>query len=384
MKPIKVVQINKLFFPWIGGIETVVRQLVQGLAKTKEFEVTVLAGNEKKSIKTLQYEWSGAKVYKAGSIGIKFSTPLAPLYPFVLRKLIKENEVFHFHVPNPLGEVSFFFNQIPKHKKVVVTVHADLQQTRWKFFAPIYNFFFKRLLQRADIITTMGPQNIDSFASLAPFKHKCVVVPLAFDETHDVTVTEADKTNFRKQYALDTSKQTIIFVGRLSYYKGISHLLEAVHQLPNTQLIIVGDGQLKSEIIQQIKDLHLENRVVLTGFLQGHPLACAYSVSDLFVLASTTESETFGIVQAEAMKFGLPIINTALPTAVVSVSLNNVTGLTIEPANTLALQEAISIILNNEALRSQFAKNSFERSKLFTPETMVSNYASVYRSAVNI
>lgn len=383
MKPIKIVQINKLFFPWIGGIETVVRQLVQGLSKTKDFEVTVLAGNEKKSIQTLQYNWNGAKVYKVGSMGIKFSTPLAPFYPFVLNKLIKQNDVFHFHVPNPLGEVSYFFNRIPKHKKVIVTVHADLQQTRWKFFAPVYNFFFKRLLERADVITTMGPQNIDSFASLAPFKHKCVVVPLAFDETHDIAVSENDKNNFQKKYQLDPHKKTIIFVGRLSYYKGISHLLEAVNQLPNTQLIIVGDGQLKNEIVQQIKDLHLENRVVLTGFLQGHPLACAYSVSNLFVLASTTESETFGIVQAEAMKFGLPIINTALPTAVVSVSLHNITGLTIKPGNTDALIEAINTILQDDELRNQFANNSLERSKLFTPETMVTNYANVYRSAVN-
>jgi len=379
MKPIKIVQINKLFFPWIGGIETVVRQLVQGLVKSKEFEVTVLAGNEESGLKSNVYEWQGAKVYKAGSLGIKFSTPLSPMYPFVLRRLIKENDVFHFHVPNPLGEVSFFFSKIPAHKKVVVTVHADVQQTRWKFFAPVYNFFFKRLLKRADVITTMGPQNIDSFKSLEPFKHKCVVVPLAFDDTHDVEVNEQDKQNFIEKHKLDINKPIIIFVGRLSYYKGIDYLLNAVAKLEKVQLLIAGDGQLKESIVKQINELQLYSRVRMLGFVQGKELATAYLVSSLFVLPSTTESETFGIVQAEAMKFGLPIINTALPTAVVSVSLHNVTGLTVGPSDTTALKNAIENIISNKELQRTFAQNSLERSKLFTPEKMVANYSAYYK-----
>lgn len=375
---IKVLQINKLFYPWIGGVETVVMQLVEGLAKDKDFEVGILAGNENKKITNINYEWKGAKVYKASSLGIQFSTPLSVSYPFVLHKLIKEYDVFHFHVPNPLGELSFFLNQIPKNKRVVVTVHADVQQTRWNFFAPAYNYFLKKLLNRADIITTMAPQNIDCFDCLKPYKEKCTVVPLAYDETHVCTVTEEDKTKFRASFGLNEIRKTVIFVGRLSYYKGISFLIDAIRQLKDTQLIIVGDGQLKEEIIKQINELGLSERVILTGFLRGHSLACAYSVSDLFVLPSTTKSETFGIVQLEAMKFALPVINTNLPTGVTSVSINGETGLTIQPSNVSALTKAISTILNDDNLRKRFSQNALQRSELFTPEIMVANYKKVY------
>lgn len=376
---IRVVQINKLFYPWIGGVETVVRQLAEGLAQDTDFQVSVLAGNEKRGLSDVSYPWKGATIHKAASMGIKFSTPISFSYPFLFRKLIAENDVFHFHAPNPMGEFSLWMSSIPRHKKVIVTVHADVQQTRWKFFAPAYNFFFDRLLRRADVITNMGEQNIHCFKSLAPYKNKCVVVPLAYDETHDYEVSDQDKAAFHQQYGLDPHKKTLIFVGRLSYYKGISHLLEAVSQIPEVQLLLVGDGQLKSDIEIQIRNLGVQDRVVMTGFLKGLPLATAYSVSDLFVLPSTTESETFGIVQAEALRFGLPVINTALPTAVPSVSLHNQTGLTIKPGDTPELINAIAQILGDDQLRARFASEAARRSQLFSPARMVSLYKQYYR-----
>ena len=375
---IKILQVNKLFYPWIGGVETVVRQLAEGLAKRPDFDVSVLAGNEHKSLKNKHYKWKNINVIKAASIGFKFSTPLSASYPFLLKRLINENDVFHFHAPNPLGELAAYLSPIPKHKKVIVTVHADVQQTRWKFFSPVYNFFFKKLLERADVITTMGSQNIDCFKSITPFRSKCVVVPLAYDETHDYPVSAEDIEAFMLTYALHKGKKTIIFVGRLSYYKGLSFLLEAVKQIEDVQLLIVGDGQLKQDIEDRINKLNLKDRVVMTGFLQGLLLATAYTLSDIFVLPSTTESETFGIVQAEAMKFGLPVINTSLPTAVPSVSLHGQTGLTVPPANVPALKNALNQILNDDALREKYAQNSLERSHLFSPEIMVENFRKIY------
>lgn len=370
----RVLLINKLFYPVYGGVETVVAQLAEGLAKDENFKVTVLAGNEKPSLLNKYHQWHNATVCKTAGFGTIFNTALSFYYPFVLHRLIRTHDVFHFHVPNPLGELSFFFNTIPPNKKVIASVHADISQTRRKFFSPVYNFFLKKLLDRADVITTMTPQNRDRFPILQPYLHKCEIVPLSYDagHMHDVSIT--DKLSFYNKYNIDQTKKIVLFVGRLSSYKGIDHLLKAAATINNVQLVIAGDGELKKDLKKLAASLN--KSTVFTGYINGHEMACAYSIADVFVLPSTTE--TFGIVQAEAMRFGVPVINTDLNTGVNYVSINHETGLTVPPADSGALADAIKKIVNDETLRKRFSANALIRSKLFAPEMMVARFKDLY------
>ena len=373
----RVLLINKLFEPVIGGVETVVAQIAQGLGNDKNFKTTILAGNEKLSFANKYYTWNNAGVCKTASLGTIYNTALSINYPLALHALIQSHDVFHFHVPNPLGELSFFFNKIPANKKVIVTVYADVRQTKRKFYAPAYNFFLKKLLKRADVITTMSPQNRDGFPILQPFLNKIVIVPIAYDGRHIKEVTALQKAAFINKFNIDATKKIVLFVGRLSEEKGLPFLIDAVAKMDNVQLIIAGDGYLKESLLQQSKELACDN-IVFTGFIDHHDMACAYSLADVFVLPST--SETFGIVQAEAMRFGVPVINTALNTGVNYVSLNNDTGLTVAPKNADALASAINTIINDDDLRSKFSKNALQRSEMFTPERMVDSFKNLYLS----
>jgi glycosyltransferase involved in cell wall biosynthesis len=366
--------ITKLFYPVYGGVETAVAQIAEGIARDDQFKLTVLAGNEKVALRNTYYDWRNAVICKTAAFGTIFNTALSFHYPFALRKLIRANDVFHFHVPNPLGELSFYFNKIPANKKVIVTVHADVSQTRRKFFSPVYNIFLRKLLDRADVITTMTPQNRDGFSILQPYLTKTVIVPLAYDAQHVYEVSNTDKITFCRKYNIDQTKKIVLFVGRLSSYKGVDYLLKAVSAIDGIQLVIAGDGELKSVLVS--KAARLDGKVIFTGFINGHDMACAYSIADVFVLPSTTE--TFGIVQAEAMRFGVPVINTALNTGVNYVSVHDETGLTVPPANDEALKEAIKKITGNEVLRKQFSENAIKRSELFAPEIMIQRFKELY------
>lgn len=372
---VRVLLVTKLFDPVIGGVETVVRQIATYIGKDKRFSVTVLSGNEKAFSLTRQYFHNEAIIVKTASAGLIYHTAISPSYPFMLQQLIKHHDILHFHTPNPLGELSFFFNKIPREKKVIVTVYADISQTRKKRYGPVYNFLLKRLLNRADVITTMTPQNLEGFPVLKSYQSKCVIVPLAFDESHTISVSREDIHSFRKQYDLDGSANTMLFAGRLTEDKGVSYLLKSLQYLQNVQLVIVGDGELKKQLMKQAAEI-TKNKIVFTGFLNSHDMACAFSCAGVFVLPSI--KETFGIVQAEAMHFGLPVINTNLNTGVNYVSIHNKTGLTVPPADEKALAAAINSIFSDEELRARFSQQAKERSENFTPGKMTDTFKAIY------
>ena len=91
------------------------------------------------------------------------------------------------------------------------------------------------------------------------------------------------------------------------------------------------------------------------------------------------QSEAFGIVQIEAMKYGKPIINTWLNTGVNYVSIDKETGLTVAPENVEQLTSSINELLNNDAIRLQYGRNARKRvENLFDIEKVKTKYQNLF------
>ena len=105
---------------------------------------------------------------------------------------------------------------------------------------------------------------------------------------------------------------------------------------------------------------------VQVHFLEPLPeadLRAAFADCDFLVLPSVANSEAFGIVQLEAMVYGKPVINTALPTGVPHVSLDGITGLTVAPGDADALAKAMQTLVDAPELRQSFGAAAAERVK---------------------
>ncbi|WP_461219586.1 glycosyltransferase family 4 protein [Lapidilactobacillus salsurivasis] len=104
----------------------------------------------------------------------------------------------------------------------------------------------------------------------------------------------------------------LIDVARLTPVKDHALLLNAFKaaQLENAHLYVVGDGELRATITQQIQDLGLSQQVTLTGFYDHQELDHLYQRMDLAVLSS--RSESFPLVILEAAEHSLPVLTTAV------------------------------------------------------------------------
>lgn len=134
-------------------------------------------------------------------------------------------------------------------------------------------------------------------------------------------------------------------IGGLTHIKGFDILIKSFSIFHNNdvKLNIIGDGYLKKDLQNIIIDNNLENQVKLLGYMSRREISDILNQSDVFVLAS--RSETFGVVYIEAMLAGLPVIGTYCGGP--EDFINNDNGLLVPVDDIDALSKALVYVKNN-------------------------------------
>jgi rhamnosyl/mannosyltransferase len=349
-KILRVLQVNKSYYPHIGGIESLVRTYARELQKREDIEMQVLVCQEKG--KTVQEIIEGVPVTRAGSMGTYFSCPLSFSFFRLFRKMAKQADVILFHMPFPLGDLACLLSGY--QGSVVLAWHSDV--VKQKKLLLLYRPILKRFLRRSDCILTATQGHIDSSAFLPEFREKCRVIPYGLRVD---AYRNAKRMPVLTSLLHDKQAVKVLFVGRLVYYKGVDVLLRAFAAVHGCELFLVGTGAREAALKAQAETL--TQKVHFLGALPEETLRAAFADCDLFVLPSVANSEAFGIVQLEAMVYGKPVINTALPTGVPFVSLHGETGLTVPPEDAAALANAIQQLADSAPLRQRYGAAAAKR-----------------------
>jgi rhamnosyl/mannosyltransferase len=367
----KVLNIVKYYYPSVGGMETYVRQLCSGIRK-HEIEPSVLTINNIARIKTAWERIDQVPVRRVACQLRLFSQPVSLSFGQEMRHLISKTDLVHLHCPFPNAEMlSNSFAQ----KALIVTWCADPANTRWRKLFPLFRSPLIRVIERARKIILIGPNLLEHSPTLQPYQHKCDVIPLAYSHVKGAeTISTVRKLN--------QARPSILFVGKLRKYKGVEYLIRALQHLPEVVLRVVGNGEELSNLRRLTNKLGIDSRVTFLVNVPNEHLPVEYKNANLFVLPSIDASEAFGIVQAEAMSYGLPVINTDLPSSVPFVSLNGVTGITVPPSDPVALAAAIKKLCDEPIFYENCSRNALQRAKLFTQENMIEKYTEVYRECV--
>jgi len=255
---------------------------------------------------------------------------------------------------------------------MVVTYHSDIvRQADW---LPVYRPILQRFLSTVKRIIVTSPRLLENSSVLEPFSEKCRVIPLGVD----LDTFDPDNVKPAVPDCIDPTCPIVLFVGRLNYYKGVEHLVDAAAGI-DAELLVVGNGPRRESLERRAVSADVSDQVHFLGKVSDETLHRCYSAADLFVLPSVEPSEAFGIVQLEAMAYETPVVNTDLPSGVPWVSKDGETGLTVPPADPDALAEAVSTLLSDQKLRQRFARAARERVEdRFSQAQMLSSVHEVY------
>ncbi|MGH2351679.1 MAG: glycosyltransferase family 4 protein [Chloroflexota bacterium] len=202
-----------------------------------------------------------------------------------------------------------------------------------------------------------------------------------------LALAESQVREIRREFELPAHGPFLLSVGRLDPQKGHPYLIEAMRavgrRLPDARLVVVGAPQQgNEEYVARIRAMAAEADLVGTIVFAGqrHDVPRLMAACDVFVLASLWEG--FGLVFAEAMAAGKPVVGTRV-SAVPEVVLDGETGLLVPPEDPDALAAAIIRLCEDLAERRRLGNNGYQRVRQhFTASRMVGETIAVYREAL--
>jgi glycosyltransferase involved in cell wall biosynthesis len=360
---VNILHLYKDYHPVLGGIENHIKVLAEAQAAAGH-QVTVLVCDPGRRTRTENF--NGVKIIKAGRFTTAASMPLSLAQPLALARL--RPDVVHIHSPYPLGEAANYL--LGRGRATVITHHSDVvRQQGWlRFYGPL----LRRVLRAADRIIATSPRYIETSLWLCPVREKCVVVSLGVDIRRFAPPT--------RPY---DGSPTLLFVGKLRYYKGLDDLLRALIEVQGVYLNVVGDGPMRGPWEALAEELGLAERVHYLGEVNDADLLRLYHQAHLFVLPANARAEAFGTVLLEAMATGLPCITTEVGTGTSWVVQHGVTGLVVPPCNPEALAGAIHQLLTDPDARWRIGQQGRQRARQeFSQQKMVQGVMGLYQEAL--
>ncbi|CAN5894933.1 hypothetical protein BH11BAC4_BH11BAC4_01050 [soil metagenome] len=182
----------------------------------------------------------------------------------------------------------------------------------------------------------IGEQNKLFYQALGVKGRKLLFVPYAIDNKRFRKMhTETSKAEARAILKLPANKKIILYSGKYIYKKRPIDLLKGFHQMldnSNALLLMMGDGECRTEMETYIGNNSLDNKVILTGFINQSQIPLYYQSADIFVMCSGL-GETWGLSVNEAMNFGLPVIVSDTCGSAYDLVDNGINGAVFETGN---------------------------------------------------
>ncbi len=223
--------------------------------------------------------------------------------------------------------------------------HAWLQKNKF------WDFLCKQAYPKLNGIICLNKTEADHYQKIAP----SFIIPNFIENK---TGKSASCTN-----------KTILSIGWLIHRKGIDLMLQTAKSVlsnhPEWKWKLIGEGEMKEQIIQFIKNENLQNRFILQAPVNS-AISTEYTNTSIYVM--TSRFEAFPMVLLEAMSFGVPCISFDCSSGPADIISHNNDGLLITKENVTELTAAIERLIEDENERIQMGKSAFQNIQRFSPD----------------
>jgi glycosyltransferase involved in cell wall biosynthesis len=192
---------------------------------------------------------------------------------------------------------------------------------------------------------------------------------------------EGDRHFLRNRLGIAPEEKILLFVGRLSKEKNLKSLFRIFGRVLQSErkatLVLAGSGPDEENLRQLALDMGIADKLMFTGRLSHEEVAGAYKSADIFVFPSVTETQ--GLVLAEAMAGGLPVVARAAFGSVAIIS-DGITGYLCDTEEAFAGR--ISELLQNQALCRRMGEAAIARAQRLTAEKMAIRLERAYQALI--
>ena len=369
------------YLPFCGGVTISVETLRRGLEACGH-EAWVfgprLTGAEDASVKVVRYPSIPVATYPEFALAVPYSRRIERLVSALAF------DVIHAHHPFLLGPAARRLARRTR-RPLIFTYHTRYE--KYAHYVPLP----LRLVQAAALRISAG------FAARAD----AVLAPSAVirDELHArgvrapiaVVPTGVDLERFRpgdreaarRSLGVGQGEPLVLYVGRLDREKSVDRVLGAFERvastIPAARLVLVGQGTEAQRLWRTAASLPVAERIQFLGLRPHDSLAECYQAADVFLFAS--ETETQGLVLAEAAACGLPAVAVDAP-GCDEVVRDGDTGI-LTKGNSAALAEAVIGLLLDPERRRAMARRAREVAEhLFDVKLQIDRTMAVYADAV--
>lgn len=270
-----------------------------------------------------------------------------------------------------VGTHHTFYDHYVKHIKMDF---RWMKKLSWKFIVGYYN--------HCDLVVSPTRSLADTLKEHG-LKSPVEIIPNPIDaELFKPVSSKKSKDEAKK--ALGVRGKSLVYMGRVSYEKSIDQAIRAfvlaAEELPDIQLVIIGDGPETKKLKILVKHLGIKDKVIFTGFLKVRELVEALQANELFITASKSENMPISIL--ESMACGLPII---APSAlgIPEIVKSGVNGFLSAPDRPKEMAKNILELMGSDVLLEKFSAASRELSLAYSREHIAEMHETAYQKVIN-
>lgn len=375
--------------PFINGVSTSVLMLKQGLEKLGHEVYVVTVNDESFSYK----EEDGILKIPSFPIGL-MNFRQTGIYPLKALKIIKKwkLDIIHSHTEFSIGT---FARLISKQLNIplVHTYHTMYEEYIYYITKGYFDSASKKLVEyltlflcdkTIDELIVPTEKAKELFKDKYKVKRDVYVIPSGIDTTrfYKENIDKNEIINLKKDLGLKKTDFIVLYVGRIAKEKSIDFLINnfnsVLKQIPKAKMIIVGDGPDIKDLIDLSKKEGLENKIIFAGKAPWTDVPKYYSLCDVFVTASKTETQ--GLTVMEAMGASKPVVAIRDESFELMIT-DKKDGLFFDDEKSYV--DMIYEVYKNKKLRDEISFNARLTADKYSPYNYAKNVLKVYEKVIS-